>query len=477
MANRILYILVFVFCAFTINAQNANFFKTYGGNGSDYGTNVISSFSKTYTIVGATESFGNGSVDLYLLNLDSLGNYKWSRTFGGPNIEWGYDLVQTADSGYVICGYSNSFTSGYDSYLIKTTKLGNLIWQKTVDFSSWNFLYSLTKTSDSNYVCAGEIFNSQSGYTEGLAIKFDQNGDTLWSKKFGNAKNNRFNSVMESSTGDLVFTGMTEFDSEDVWIVKTTNNGDFIWEYTFGDTLNDEGNDVIETFDGRYLITGKFGNHAAFGDDHLILKVNSDGTPYLYNYFNESNIDYGVKSFQFAGNQNSISIGTTKSIGQGGFDFRVSLDNQYLGGIWNYAYVYTAGRNNDDIAYSADTTYDGGIVIVGTTTSTNFGPTNIMVFKKDSTTNFPNFSGEVFDLNVAEKTPIKVKYYPNPSQGIITFENELIYNTHYLLYDITGRVVQSGNLVQNQIAIHELKSGTYLLFFTDFNTTVKIQKE
>jgi len=477
MGKQLLYNFLLLMVVISAQAQNSNFFKTYGGNGSDYGLNLISTNSKSYTIVGATESFGNGSVDVYLLNIDSLGNYKWSKTFGGPNIEWGHDLVQTSDSGYVICGYSNSFNSGYDTYLIKTDKTGHLLWEKTIDFDEWNFMYSLTKTSDSNYVCAGEIHNSQTGFTDGLILKFDQNGDTLWSKTYSNGKNNRFNAVMESSTGDLVFTGMTEFNSEEVWIIKTDSEGNFIWEHTFGDTLNDEGNDIIETSDGRYLITGKFGNHAAFGDDHLLLKVNSDGTSFLHNYFNESNNDFGVKSLQYTGEQNSISVGTTNTIGQGGFDFRVSLDNIFLGSLWNYAYVFTAGRQDDDIAHSADTTYDGGVVIVGTTTSTTFGVTNIMVFKKDSTTNFPAFSGEVFDLNVSEIESIKVNYYPNPTQGTVTFENELLTNTDYQILDITGRLVKSGNLVNTQINIQELNKGTYLLIFTAFNTVVKIQKE
>ncbi len=477
MDKKIVSLFILFWCSYIVNAQNSNFFKTYGGNGSEYGLSVINSSDKTYTIVGATESFGNGSVDAYLLNIDSLGNYNWSKTFGGPNIEWAYDLIEIADSGFVLCGYSNSGSLGYDSYLIKTDKIGNLIWEKTIDLPEWNFLYCLHKTADSNYVAVGEIHDNASGFTDGLLIKFDQNGDTLWTKQFDNGHNDRFNSVIETSTGELVMTGKTHLFSEDVWVVKTNYLGDLIWEYTFGDTLADEGKDVIETSDGRYLVTGTFGNNSNYLDDHLLLKVNTNGTYYLHNYFNESNVDYGVKSLQFAGATNSISVGTTKTIGQGGFDFRASHDNTYLGGNWYLPYVFTAGRMDDDIAYSADTTYDKGIIIVGTTTSTLFGPTNIMVYKKDSTTNFPTFSNEVFDLNISEKERIEVHYYPNPTKGLITFENELIRNAAYSIFDITGRLVKTGNLLNNQIDVHELTSGTYLLTFVAFNTTLKIQKE
>lgn len=477
MDKQIRILLACMFIQFSLHAQNSIFFKTYGGNGSDYGLSVINSSDKTYTIVGATESFGNGSVDAYLLNIDSLGNYNWSKTFGGPNIEWAYDLVEIADSGFVICGYSNSGSLGYDSYLIKTDKVGNLVWEKTIDFTEWNFLYCLHKTSDSNYVAVGEIHDNTTGFTNGLLIKFDQNGDTLWTKQFDNGKNDRFNSVIETTTGELVMTGMTELLSEDVWVVKTNNLGDLVWEYTFGDTLSDEGNDLIETTDGRYLVTGKFGNNSNFLEDHLLLKVNINGTYYLHNYFNESNSDYGVKSVQYTGDANSISIGTTKTIGQGGYDFRASYDNTYLGGNWNPIYVFTAGEIDDDMAHSADTTYDKGIIIVGTTTSTLFGPTNIMVYKKDSTNSFPSFSNEVFDLNISEEETIEVNFYPNPTTGVVTFENDQLLNTDYVVFDITGRKVQAGKLQANQLFLNGLNSGAYILLFTEFNSVIRIVKE
>jgi hypothetical protein len=52
--------------------------------------------------------------------------------------ERGRALQQTNDGGYVICGYSNSWTNhgNYGAYLIKTDKSGNIIYQDTWQLST-----------------------------------------------------------------------------------------------------------------------------------------------------------------------------------------------------------------------------------------------------------------------------------------------------------------------------------------------------
>ena len=48
------------------------FFNSYGGAGNDYGQSIITAIDTSYTIIGSTESFGNGNTDMYLFNIDSM---------------------------------------------------------------------------------------------------------------------------------------------------------------------------------------------------------------------------------------------------------------------------------------------------------------------------------------------------------------------------------------------------------------------
>ena len=83
--------------------QTVVFNRTYSNYGYEHGRGVVQCSDTGYAIVGATSSWGPGNSDVYLVRTDSLGVYLWSATYGGPDLEWGYDIVETSDSGLRNC--------------------------------------------------------------------------------------------------------------------------------------------------------------------------------------------------------------------------------------------------------------------------------------------------------------------------------------------------------------------------------------
>ena len=102
------------------------FFKSYGGNGNDYGENIISTRDSGFLAIGATESYGNGLTDMYFVKTDKDGNVLWHKAYGGANIDYGKSVVETLDSGFIACGYSNSENLNYDIFLVKINKSFNI---------------------------------------------------------------------------------------------------------------------------------------------------------------------------------------------------------------------------------------------------------------------------------------------------------------------------------------------------------------
>ena len=179
----------------------------------------------------------------------------WEKIYGGTSDEWGFSIQQTNDGGYVITG-SKSFLK---VSLIKTDNNGDSLWNKNFD---GDVGYSVQQTNDGGYIITGLKSTFDSSFNlEGnvFLIKTDENGDSLWTKTFGGTENELGRSIQQTNDGGYIITGYTNSfgnGTEDLYLIKTDNNGDSLWSKTFGDTNGEEGYSVQQTNDGGYIITG-----------------------------------------------------------------------------------------------------------------------------------------------------------------------------------------------------------------------------
>ena len=125
-----------------------------------------------YIMAGYTDSYGAGLYDLYLVKTDSEGTAEWSRTYGGTGRDYGNSLVQTSDGGYLAAGYTLSYGAGGDDvWLVRTDADGNLEWQTTYGGSASDVGYAVAKTDDGGYAVAGHTLSSGAGLHDAWLIR------------------------------------------------------------------------------------------------------------------------------------------------------------------------------------------------------------------------------------------------------------------------------------------------------------------
>ncbi len=295
--------------------------KTYGGPSGDFARFVQQTFDEGYIMVGYSYSFSGVRPDVYVVKTDSLGDTLWTKTYGGTEDDAGYCIRQTIDEGYIITGYTSSFGAEYeDLWLIKTDSVGDTLWTKTYGTSGIDGGSSVQQTLDSGYVITG--YNGSGGGSSVWIIKTDASGDTVWTKTYGGGNYDCGSSVQQTTDSGFIVVGYTwNFGAgyTDVWLIRTDSLGDTLWAQTYGDTSIDRGFSVKQTVDGGYIIAGHTSSFGAGLDDVYIIKTDSLGDTLWTKTYGGGNNDWG-NSIQQTSDGGYVIAGYTESFGAGDYD-------------------------------------------------------------------------------------------------------------------------------------------------------------
>jgi len=129
--------------------------KTFGGNKKEECYHVEQTSDSGFIMVVNTWTFGTGNAsNIWLIKTDSNGDTLWSKNFGGEFGDWGYDVKQTQDGGYIIAGHT-SIAGGGGIWLIKTDSFGEMVWNKILGNHFNATANSIQITNDGGYILTG----------------------------------------------------------------------------------------------------------------------------------------------------------------------------------------------------------------------------------------------------------------------------------------------------------------------------------
>jgi len=153
--------------------------KTYGGDDDDRALSIVATPDGGYAVAGATESYGAGSSDIWVLKLHADGSSAWQKTYGGDSYDAGYAMQQTSDGGYVVAGWTSSFGVGYgDIWVLKLNADGSVAWQNTYGDADMNVASAIQQTSDGGYILTGRSYVSGEDGRDFVILRLDANGQT-----------------------------------------------------------------------------------------------------------------------------------------------------------------------------------------------------------------------------------------------------------------------------------------------------------
>ena len=91
---------------FMMIKKNLNYIRNFGTIGYDYGwSGSHSPYDNGTIIVGSQNPILGRTKDLWAIKTNEIGMVLWDKKFGGNDNEEGYDVISTADGGYLFWIY------------------------------------------------------------------------------------------------------------------------------------------------------------------------------------------------------------------------------------------------------------------------------------------------------------------------------------------------------------------------------------
>ena len=506
-----------VLLAGTANAQ-FTFEKIIGGAGSQNSTMLIHTSDNGFAMLGNTNSSGAGDYDICLIKLNPYGDTLWTRTYGGSGEEYAVGVAQTADDGYAISGYTKSFgASAKDVFLLRTDQSGMVMWTKRFAAPGEDYGNNVQQTTDGGFILTASSTVAGGTNYSAYLIKTDANGDTLWTRWYGGALEDDGNYVQKTQDGGYIITGTTlSFGAGgvDIYVVKTNATGDTLWTRTYGGPQGDYGFSVRQLDNGEYIITGVTSSFGAGSYDSYLMKLDVNGNVLWTKVYGGTDWDSGFsieqtsdngfiilgQSFSFGTNSDIYLIKTdangdtlwTRSFGGSEYEYQSCIvqtsDQGYL--ISANEESFGSGRNiyfikTDSLGYSGCN--DAGTGTIVTTVVMPSSATATVVGSGGSYSSAASLTGSgipvttlctTVDINESSgKNNLVV--YPNPFENTFNLRGTTN-NGVAAICDLSGKVILQLQTtdVETTVDTKQLNPGFYLINYRDgkkFITTTLVK--
>lgn len=299
--------------------------RTYGSSRSEGCWRVIIGNDSSLVVIGLTEGLGNGSTfrsDIYLLRVSQEGQTLLETTFGGLDDDYARDVLPI-DGGYLIAGVTKSFTNSqpirHDFWLISVSESGDSLWSHSYGTELQDICSRLLPTSNGEHILIGYSNEITQSISDGLIIRVDANGDSLWGRVVGGAQNDVFSCGQIALNGDILAAGWTASHGSgrhDFWLCRFSPDGDSIWSRTYGGDDDDYCYDLLLLQDGSFILAGNTESQANGRNDAWIVHVDSTGELLWERKLGGVDGDAAWRIITTA-DSNLIFVGYTESFGNG----------------------------------------------------------------------------------------------------------------------------------------------------------------
>jgi hypothetical protein len=236
--------------------------RIYGNDGNDYAKWVFQEEDGDYVIIGHTDRFGAGGMEVGVIWTDAEGNIRGETTHGLSGDETVGGAVFNPVSGrYVIAINTLSFYEGYYAVrVLEVDSAGTAHGEITLHGARSTIANSMIAEEDGEMVIVGMNYVTSLSYYCPWAIKLNSQLQVIWEYQYANIFQSWFNGINRANDGTYLLAGQlyTKTTSYvDMQLTHLRENGLVIKSITAGGESTDSAISMIQSKSGRFIIAGE----------------------------------------------------------------------------------------------------------------------------------------------------------------------------------------------------------------------------
>jgi len=434
------------------------------------------------TGVANLSAAGINYTDVFILKLDSLGDYVWAKKIGGIDRDVGHSIVVNKLGDVFTTGYFKSTvdfdpgggttnissTGSRDAFVLKLNALGNYDWAIKLGGSDWEEAYSIELDEIGNIYVSGYFAGvadfdpsigtlniTSAGLADAFVTKLNNQGGVEWAKGMGGASADYGNSVTVDQLGNVYALGtfqdpanfdpgvsdtnLTAIGGMDVFVSKFDSVGNFVWVKQIGGGGSCDGEQIILDDYGNIYTTGSF-----------VLNIDFDPGPAVTSYAGISNDAFVTKWGQ------SCSLDTSVVI----------LNDTLFSNASNATYQWLDCNNNN-------------VAIPGATSQSYSTPLNgnyAVVITQGSCIDTSSCMEMIILGDKEFELHKDYTIYPNPTSGTIFIQLKKGFKETFIeVVNMLGEVIHTEEVKGDSYSYDIAAKGVYLLKITS-NSNTNIEK-
>ncbi len=311
----------------------------YGGPKLEGGNAIMQTADGGYLVSGHTEDYGAHDCDAFMMKLNAQGQSQWIKVYGGEKDDIAEQVIELPDGGFVMAAITESYGNTDSSdrrhvWLLKTKSNGDTVWTKCYAGRSTEYTYSIAPVAQGGYLAAGWTTSRGNGEFDGWLLRLNENGDTLWTSLYKNGGDSRYYRILPTYDGGFMLAGFTAEShaaKPQGLMVKLDANGREQWRKTYGSP--GDGyifNDVAQLPDGSYLFTGTNLTLDTLGNV-CVVKTTENGEKISDEIYGGSNAHASAVAVQ--GNNSYLIAGVNARKDPYGDLYYMEIDNTVLNNV------------------------------------------------------------------------------------------------------------------------------------------------